>query len=410
MQGSIKEGRVILIAALIQFVNILDFMMVMPLGPDFAKSLNIPAHDIGLIGGIYTFTASIVGLVVALFLDQFPRKNAIIFTLIGLSLATLSGAFVWNKESMIVSRLIAGAFGGPLTALSISLIADYIPPQRRGIAMGKVMGGFSLASVIGVPFGLELSRIFSWHMPFITTGILGIIVTIFAYKLLPYHKPYLKSSEPLFTRFKNLLKILESKLALSAYAFMALSMASGFIIIPNISAHLQLNLNYPRENLGLLYFFGGGISFFTMRLAGKLVDKYSATKTVLFFSFLLVLAISAGFVWYENIVPTIPILLIFICFMVAMTGRSVCAQTLSSKIPPAEQRGAYMSLQSSITHMACALGAYYSSLILVDDGNKLVNVPTIGLTSIALTLIVPILFFYAERGLRKRNGLGKKLS
>jgi len=403
MQGSIKEGRVILIAALIQFVNILDFMMVMPLGPDFAKSLNIPAHDIGLIGGIYTFTASIVGLVVALFLDQFPRKNAIIFTLIGLSLATLSGAFVWNKESMIVSRLIAGAFGGPLTALSISLVADYIPPQRRGIAMGKVMGGFSLASVIGVPFGLELSRIFSWHMPFITTGILGIIVTIFAYKLLPYHKPYLKSSEPLFTRFKNLLKILESKLALSAYAFMALSMASGFIIIPNISAHLQLNLNYPRENLGLLYFFGGGISFFTMRLAGKLVDKYSATKTVLFFSFLLVMAISAGFVWYENIVPTIPILLIFICFMVAMTGRTVCAQTLSSKIPPAEQRGAYMSLQSSITHMACALGAYYSSLILVDDGNKLVNVPTIGLTSIALTLIVPILFFYAERGLRKRK-------
>ena len=142
MQGAIKEGRVILIAALIQFVNILDFMMVMPLGPDFAKSLNIPTHDIGLIGGIYTFAASIVGLVVALFLDQFPRKNAIIFTLIGLSLATLSGAIVWNKESMIVSRLIAGAFGGPLTALSISLIADYIPPQRRGIAMGKVMGGF----------------------------------------------------------------------------------------------------------------------------------------------------------------------------------------------------------------------------------------------------------------------------
>lgn len=89
--------------------------------------------------------------------------------------------------------------------------------------------------------------------------------------------------------------------------------------------------------------------------------------------------------------------------MVAMTGRSVCAQTLSSKIPSAQQRGAYMSLQSSITHMASALGAYYSSLILVDDGNKLVNVSTIGLTSIALTLIVPLLFFYAERGLKSRR-------
>ncbi len=45
------ERRLVAIIAFVQFVNILDFMMVMPLGPDFACSLHIPVSQLGLIGG-----------------------------------------------------------------------------------------------------------------------------------------------------------------------------------------------------------------------------------------------------------------------------------------------------------------------------------------------------------------------
>ncbi|MBP7253542.1 MAG: MFS transporter, partial [Alphaproteobacteria bacterium] len=92
MTNPANESRVILIAALIQFVNITDFMMVMPLGPDFAKALSIPVDKIGVIAGSYTLAAALFGVVAALFLDRFQRRRAILICLAGLIAATALGA------------------------------------------------------------------------------------------------------------------------------------------------------------------------------------------------------------------------------------------------------------------------------------------------------------------------------
>jgi predicted MFS family arabinose efflux permease len=144
-----RERNIILLVGLMQFVNILDFMMVMPLGPDFAVALGIPTHDIGLIGGIYTFAAAISGLIAALFLDRYSRKSMVLLMLSGLVIATCAGALAWNTSSMLAIRMIAGIFGGPLMSLALALIADYVPPERRGRAMGKVSGAFAAGVRIG---------------------------------------------------------------------------------------------------------------------------------------------------------------------------------------------------------------------------------------------------------------------
>jgi predicted MFS family arabinose efflux permease len=175
---------------------------------------------------------------------------------------------------------------------------------------------------------------------------------------------------------------------------MGISMMAGFMIIPNIAAHLQMNMGYPRAHLGVLYLCGGGISFFTMRAAGWLVDKTSSTHSVILFTITLISALALGFVWF----PTpIPVVVVFMLFMVSMSGRNVSAQTLASKIPTPAERGAFMSLQSSVIHMASALGAYYSSLVLVESEGKLLHVPVIGMSAIVLSLFVPLLVWYVER-------------
>lgn len=395
----IKESTLILLVGLIQFFNILDFMMVMPLGPDFAAGLDIPTSDIGLIGGIYTFAAAVTGLVTALYLDQFSRKKALIFCLAGLVAATFAGALVWSKDSMLVARLVAGMFGGPVTSLAQALIADYIPPERRGRAMGKVAGAFAAASVLGVPFGLELATRFSWHAPFVVTGLLGMAVTALVIAKLPYHKP-LASPHGIAMRARGLLAMFRMRMALMSYLLIMLAMMSGFMIIPNIAAHLQLNIGYPREDLGILYFFGGLVSFFSMRGAGWLVDKSSATLSVCLFTGLLLLALATGFVWYAN---PVPIVVIFVIFMVAMSGRMVSIQTASSKIPAPHERGAYMSVQSALMHLGSATGAYYSSLVLIEADGRLLHVEQIGLTAIGLSVIVPMLVWRVERLLKLRH-------
>jgi predicted MFS family arabinose efflux permease len=395
----ITVRHAILIAALIQFVNITDFMMVMPLGPDFAKALSIPVSDIGIIGGVYTFAAAIAGLIAALFLDQYARKRAIMICLAGLSIATMAGAVVWDKHSMIGARLLAGAFGGPLSSLSIALIADWVAPAERGRAMGKVMGSFAAASVLGVPFGLELARLISWHAPFVTTGLMGLGALTLVFFWLPFY-PAMRTEKPVSARLYDIRRMVSSRIVLEAYAIMALAMLAGFMIIPNISSHIQLNLHYPREYIGLLYLAGGAVSFFGMRVAGALIDRSSATKTVVLFSALLIIAIFTGFVYYPNIIP-VPV--IFVVFMVAMSGRMVCAQTLTSKIPAPEERGAFMSVQSAVTHFASATGAYISSLILREENGVLLHMDTVGMICMVLALLLPLVYWKVERDFLRRT-------
>lgn len=392
-----NESKLILTAGLIQFVNVTDFVMVMPLGPDFAQALNIPTSQIGTVGGIYAFAAALAGLIGSFFLDNYARKRAILFFLTGLSVATLLCAFAWNFHSMLAVRFLAGLFGGPLTTLSIAIIADYIPPERRGAAMGKVMGAFSAASVIGIPFGLQLAQWVSWHAPFVVTSLLCVGALVYGIFNLPYRAPFARQHS-IAVHIRAIAQLLRTRIVSLSYTLVICSMMAAFVIIPNFSAHLQYDLGYPRAHLGWLYFLGGIISFFTMRWTGRWVDKTNATHVSLYATILFVSVILGGFVFYPN---PLPVTLVFVGFMLAMTTRNICGQALFSKIPPPGLRAAYMSLQTALTHLIQAVAAWVSSLILIEQDHHLVNIATLGWVAIAFSIPVPILFYWIEKHLKK---------
>src|SRR5512145_2693268 len=160
-------------------------MMVMPLGPDFAAGLGIPMSQLGLVGGAYTAAAAVAGLIGASFLDRFDRRTALGGAMLGLVVGTVAGGFARGLGTMILARCVAGAFGGPATALSIAIVADAVPPERRGKALGKVMGSFTVASVLGVPAGLELARLGGWRAPFFAVAALGLVISGAAIALMP---------------------------------------------------------------------------------------------------------------------------------------------------------------------------------------------------------------------------------
>lgn len=392
------EFWLILTVGLVQFINILDFMMVMPLGPDFAQALGIPSSEVGLIGGSYTFAASLAGLGASLFLDNYCRKKVILFTLTGLLGATALAAFAWSLPSLMAARVLAGLFGGPLSATALAMVADYIPPERRGAALGKVMGAFAAASVLGVPFGLELAHWFSWRTPFYCLSLFGLIVLAIAWRQLP--KGLMPVHQTVAQRAGAMAVCVRAPKALAGLAMMACSMMAGFLIIPNIAAHLQMNWGFPREHMGLLYLSGGLFSLFGMRIVGRWVDRFSATRVGTGATLLQILVLLLGFVIFPN---PLPVIVIFTCFMLANSGRNVAAQSLATRIASPTERAGYMALQSSVTHMAMAIGSGSSSLVLHEAGNRLDGVPTLGLAAIALNLSVPFLFAFVERRLRLRD-------
>lgn len=397
---TVSERAVVLLIGAVQFVNVLDFVMVMPLGPDFAKGLGIASSHIGTIGGSYTAAASVAGLAGGYFLDRYDRRKALAVCMLGLVVATAAGGLATGLSTLLLARVVAGIFGGPATALSLSIIADLIPVERRGRALGAVMASFSVASVLGVPMALKVAEVGGWRLPFFVVAALGFLVAAAAVFLLPPVRGHLGAagSAARAVSVRELLGRTDMQLS---YLMTALLMMSGFVIIPNISAYLQQNLGYPRDQLWLIYFAGGIVSFITLRLTGPLVDRYGSFRLGTLGVVLAAVFTFVGFVSYPAWLP-IPVL--FMGFMLAMGVRNVAYNTLTSRVPDNPVRARFMSLQSATQHMAAAVGAFLSSKLLVDlpDGT-LGGIALIGWVSIGLSVGVPPVLWVVENRVRARE-------
>jgi predicted MFS family arabinose efflux permease len=393
----VSERRMLWLVSAVQFVNILDFMVVMPLGPDFAKALGIPISQIGLVGGSYTASAAVAGAFGSKYLDRFDRRSALAVSMFGLVLGTLFAGFAWNLSSLMLARVLAGAFGGPATSLALSVIADVVPAARRGRALGIVMGAFAAASVFGVPVSLELARWGGWRVPFFAVAGMGLIVAGGAIVMMPSLRLHMDSPHP---RSPIRVFLREPAVLFSLSATFSVMVAS-FSVVPNLSAYLQNNLGYPRGQLGVLYLTGGSVSYVAMRIVGSYVDRLGAAR-VAGVGTLLFVAVLAGTFVFE--LRWLPVMLIFGSFMTSMALRNVSLNTLSSRVPRPHERARFMSLQSAMQHVAAASGAVLSSRLLEELPNKqLAGMPTVAAISIALALLLPFLLRQVERRLEDRR-------
>jgi len=383
----------------VQFVNVLDFMMVMPLGPDFAAALGIPVSRLGLVGGAYTAAAAVAGVAAAAFLDRFDRRKALAVAMLGLVIATAAGGLATGLGTMLGARVLAGAFGGPATSLSLSIVADVVPIERRGKALGAVMGAFSFASVLGVPAGLELARVGGWRLPFFAVAVLGLLVAGGALKLMPAMTGHLAragAAPP-----PPVLALLRQPVALLSLACTAASMLSGFAVVPNIAAHLQYNLGFPREGLWGLYMAGGVVSFLVLRVAGRWVDRVGAPKVAALGTAVFVAVMMLAFAYPP---AGLPVVAAFVSFMVGNSLRNVSINTLSSRVPAPDERARFMSAQSAVAHLASALGAALSTQLLTVEANgRLGGMRQVAFFSTGVALLVPFLLVAVSAGITRRE-------
>jgi predicted MFS family arabinose efflux permease len=416
VKHGVSERLLVFLIGAVQFVNILDFVMVMPLGPDFARALDIPLSKLGLVGGSYTLAAAVAGLLGSLFLDRFDRRSALAVAMGGLALGTFAGGLAQGLPTLLAARVLAGLFGGPATSLSLSIIADAVPAQRRGKALGAVMGALSVAAVVGVPASLQLAEWAGWRAPFFALAILGLFITVGTIALLPRMRDHLDARLTSRTGLPARFHLFRRTVVLS-YLMTAVTMGAGFLVIPNLSAYLQGNLGLPRAQLPWLYGIGGVVSFISLRAVGFLVDRLGSFRVGTAGSALMGVALWLSFIdvplhapsWLRFGIDTTeqaPVLLLFLFLFFALSVRNVAYSTLTSKVPAPAERARFMSFQSAVQHLASSAGAIGSSLLLTEgSGRRLLHVPRVAVLSLGLTALLPGLLWAVERAVDRGAGV-----
>lgn len=364
-----KRNEIVLVAlmALLNFTHILDFMIMMPLGNILMPQWNLNSSQFSIIVSSYSLAAFVSSFAAIFFADKFDRKNVLLVAYFGFLAGTLGCAFATNAATMIIARSVTGIFGGLISAQVLSIIADIIPYERRGQAMGMLMGGFALASVVGVPFGLYLANQFNWYFPFLVVAGVGLLLFPLLMRYVPAVRAHLANPIPLKGRIESFVHIFSDRTQMTALAFSFILIMGHFLIIPLFNPYMVYNVGVPQKDTPLIYLFGGISSLITAQFVGKLSDKYGKRQV-----FVIAAAASLVLILMLTNMPRIPVYLVLIIFSVwfsAATGRTVPGQAMTTQAVSAKTRGSFMSLNSCMQSLGTGFAGLISGWLTFSDTN-----------------------------------------
>lgn len=380
-----------LIGAL-QCVYILDFMLVLPLGPDLAAALGFHSSQVGWLTAAYTLASLAAGLLAVPLLDRFDRRHALLACLAGLVLAIFGATLAQGFATLLLARAAAGVFAAPTIATGMAILIDHTPPPQRGSAIAKVMIGFSLATIGGIPLALELAARLGWQSAFLVVALLAAFVGAAASRLLPAQTAHLAAQRAGAPR-PSPLTLLKRPAVQIASLMQGLNQFAAFLVIPSFSAFYLLNLGFPREQLGLLYLAGGICALFAMQLAGRASDKLGPWLPVLIAS----ICFCVGLLPFLGI-HALPVTLCFVLFMSGNAARNVCLASTLSQIPAPQERAGFMALQKMVQDLGVTLATVASAFVLGNvDGPLSHTTELAGLTMLGALGVLGLLRYLQKR-------------
>ncbi|MCK6490280.1 MAG: MFS transporter [Planctomycetes bacterium] len=355
-----SERRIIAALTAINFTLMMDFVVMMPLGPQLMRVFGITATGFSVAVSAYTFSAALAAVAGALFIDRFGRRQALLWIYAGFAATTLACALAPDFPSLVLARVAAGACGGLVGALVLAVVGDVVPYERRGAAMGRVMSAFALASILGVPAGIWLAAWLGWHATFHAIAAISLIVLALAWAWLPPLRAHLDA--PPGPALAALGGLLAQARVWRALAFTAVLAMGSFLVIPFIATYLAGNVGVGERELGLVYLAGGALSVVTSPWIGRLADRHGKQRVFVAVALLAMLPTVA----LTNL-PAWPlgwVLLVTTGFIVLGSGRFVPATALITGTVPPAQRGAFMSLNGAVQSAASGAAAMVAGVVI----------------------------------------------
>lgn len=352
------------ILAFLQFTVILDFMILSPLGAFLMPALKITPQQFGIVVSAYAFSAGVSGFLAAGFADKFDRKKLLVFFYCGFIVGTLLCGLARTYEFLLFARIVTGVFGGVIGSITLAIATDLFAFELRGRVMGIVQTAFSASQVLGLPLALYLSNHFDWHAPFLFIVGFGVFVGIFIIWGMRPIDAHLKIQRD-HNALEHLVKTISNPRHIQGFLAIALLATGGFMIMPFASAFTVHNLGIDMDHLPMVYLVTGICSIFVGPLVGRASDKFGKFPVFCFGTILSVIMVliythlGASPLWLVVLVNSV--------MFVGIFSRIIPSQALMSAVPEPANRGAFMSVNSSVQQISGGMSSFISGMIVVES-------------------------------------------
>jgi predicted MFS family arabinose efflux permease len=326
-------------------------LMLSPVLPDIAAALRAGAREVGIASGAYGAGVALAALLAAPRLGQWRKRQAIqyAFAVMAIGLGLCALAEDWRILAM--GQFIAGLAAGVIIPGTYALAADLAEPEMRARAVGKVLLGWSVAMVAGIPLAAFLADLFGWRMIFVTVAAIAALM-VAGIGLLPRAEADGTARPVSYGRALAVRGVPLALIATFAY------MIAFYQTYTFIGDHVR-HLHGAGAWLGGLIACSYGAGFGAAMALDGWIDRIGAGRLMplgLFLVGLVYAALPASTLWLASAIG--------FPFLWGLANH-LCMNTLVSYLggTPAAERATAMGLFSFITYVAVGLGgAVYGSI------------------------------------------------
>jgi predicted MFS family arabinose efflux permease len=358
----------------------------------FAGVLETMAQDLGVATAVagqlqtsYVLVSALLGPPLAWLLGKADRKVVLAAALGFGALANLACAMAPGFQSLLALRTLVGlaaAIAGPTASVAAAAL---VPPERRGSAVAMVMGGMTMAFVIGIPLGSFVGAHFGWRSTFVLAGALTAIAFAGVITLMPSVRPPPPSAGG---------RIALAPL-LPLYAGGFLCFAANMTVNLFIAPVVRVGAGVTGAGVGVFQMVIGLGSIVGLSLGGRAGDRGEGREWLITCFLGQLLAMSLHVAATSHLTPPgLPSqLMVAMAIFIASTSLFSLMPVLSSRIIQTSQGAPLaMAVNGSVNSLGQALGSAVGGFALAAVGVPGIPLSAIGISVAGLvmtTLLIP---------------------
>ena len=357
---------IIFVLWLLVFTSASQVMIISPIIPRIAESLQVDPSSLGFLMTVYALAVGVVALLTGPISDRYGRRRILIAGTGLLTVALALHGWADTYELLLGVRTLAGAAGGILSGGAIAYVGDHFPVDRRGWASGWVMSGLAAGQIAGIPLGTMLAEWFGFRAPFLAFALVGGLAFLLVYLKLPQPSGATVNTLSVRSALRGYGELLRRREVLASSAAYVMMFAGISLYVTFFPTWLETELGFTAVMISILYIVGGLANVLIGPRAGQLSDGVGRTRVIIFAS----VGVALLMPLFTFVTPPVRWIIypLFFLTMALVAARMSPMQALMTQLTDQKRRGAFMSLITSIGQIGFAVGSALASATLAGFG------------------------------------------
>lgn len=384
MNNANKRSRIwssILCLAFAGFIfNTTEFV---PVGllPNIAESFSMDVAHTGLLLTIYAWAVSLLSLPLTVLTSKMERRKLLIFLFCLFISSHILAGFAWDFYSLMTARIGIACAHAVFWAITTPLAVRLAPNGKRAKAMGFIVVGTSMATVLGIPIGTMIGQLVGWRITFLCIAVLAFCIMV----LLLYLLPSVPSMNTI--SLKDIPKVLKRPVLINIYLLTAIIITGHFTAYTYITPFMLKVGGFSQHMVVILLLAVGFSGMIGSVIFAKYADKHP-TAILVIPMILLMLCLLSLYVCALSFYTAI------IQGMVWGLAITIIGMVMQSKVIDVAPDAADIatSVYSGIYNIGIGGGAFVGSQVLV-----VLSTHYIGFIGAIFVVIALLLFFVLTR-------------